>query len=1072
MKVLILFDHIREEHFSVSKDGSVKSNVLNTPNGKTLKKLLEKCSNLKRDKTNRDYDIDFLYNAVPTPIRNDYGKIIKYQDVKQAEVKPYYERMNNIIIDNSYDMVIPVGKLGVKYLLNVTAIGKVRGVPSKVTIENGTSSHDVWVLPTYSIEYTNVNKNSERHVVSDLQTVGKFVEQGEEAFKPKEVSYELVDNIERVREIFNKEVKNDNYDGVDITAWDLETNSLKPDKEGSKPLVLSLSWRNGQGVTIPLYKSDFNWENGQDDIDEVLELLKNWLASKEDIKVAHNGKYDIKFLMSTENFKDFESIQDTKVGWYLAVTQEVKESLRLSDLAYEVTDVGGYDKPLEDFKLWFVTKLLRFFSDKIKEIQKENKKIAKKEYDVKAPEYKEWLENKLNETVVELDDTEKKFRVSELEKKYIQLGLSPEIVNMNLVMDNDEFINIAEQSPEYMGLSDYAKSYTLNTAINLINEYRDVKDVVNDIDGGNFNYDWFPIELMHPYASGDTDVCRRIYCDVIKKLKEQDRPKSMHLLEVNYPRLTKSLARIESNGLYCDLDYMKENDESYESEMAKNHATMREHWAVKEFEEYQYNLYQMALEEHEKKPKDRDKDIHQYRDKFKDGKWMFSPSSGDHKGRVIYDILGIQLPYDKEYVKEKPFNANVKEADLTWQDYKTDKKAIGYALDNLELKDDVKELLELLKYHASMQTKRNSFTKKLLNMINKQKRTLHGSFSETGTETSRLSSSNPNLQNLPAHTSDVNKFDYKHPIKRSFVSRFENGVLLGSDYSALEMRIIGLFTKDPDMLQSFLNGEDIHKATASIVYNKPVEEVTKEERQATKAVNFGLAFGESPFSFAGKNNMEVSEAEEIFEKYFQTKPSVKTSIDNVHEFVQQYGYVDTMHGHRRFIRSAQSTDKKIKNEGLRQSFNTIIQGSGSFLTNMSLTYLDDFIQSRNLKSKVIATVHDSILIDCPPEEAKIMAKVTIHIMENLPFDFLKAEIDGKEVQYPIEADMEIGLNYNDMVEYDEEEIDTFNSYQGYIKYMMNLQTLEDYKESGKLTDEQFEKATNVVKSEKHIYQEI
>ena len=832
MKVLILFDHIREEHFSVSKDGSVKSNVLNTPNGKTLKKLLEKCSNLKRDKTNRDYDIDFLYNAVPTPIRNDYGKIIKYQDIKQAEVKPYYERMNNLIIANAYDMIIPLGKLGVKYLLNVSAISKVRGVPSKVTIESETSSHDVWVLPTYSIEYTNVNKNSERHVVSDLQTVGKFVEQGEEAFKPKEVSYELVDTIERVREVFNKEVKNDNYDGVDITAWDLETNSLKPDKEGSKPLVLSLSWRNGQGVTIPLYKSDFKWENGQDDINEVLELLKNWLASKEDIKVAHNGKYDIKFLMSTEGFRDFESIQDTKVGWYLAVTQEVKESLRLSDLAYEVTDVGGYDKPLEDFKMWFVTKLLRFFSDKVKEIQKENKKIAKKEYDIKAPEYKDWLDNKLEEMTGE----------SELENKYTQLGLTPEVVNMDYTME-DDFKVIAEQSPEYMGLSNEAKSYTLNTAIDLINKYRDVKDVVNDIDGGNFNYDWFPIELMHPYASGDTDVCRRIHCDVVKKLEEQDRPKSMHLLEVNYPRLTKSLARIESNGLYCDLDYMKENDESYESEMAKNHATMREHWAVKEFEEYQYNLYQMALEEHEKKPKERDKDIHQYRDKFKDGKWMFSPSSGDHKGRVMYDILGIQLPYDKEYIKEKPFNANVKEADLTWQDYKTDKKAISYALDNLDLKDDVKELLELLKYHASMQTKRNSFTKKLPNMINKQKRTLHGSFSETGTETSRLSSSNPNLQNLPAHTSDVNKFDYKHPIKRSFVSRFENGVLLGADYSALEMRIIGLFTKDPDMLQSFLNGEDIHKATASIVYNKPVEEVTKEERQATKAVNFGLAFG-------------------------------------------------------------------------------------------------------------------------------------------------------------------------------------------------------------------------------------
>src|SRR5699024_761778 len=118
--------------------------------------------------------------------------------------------------------------------------------------------------------------------------------------------------------------------------------------------------------------------------------------------------------------------------------------------------------------------------------------------------------------------------------------------------------------------------------------------------------------------------------------------------------------------------------------------------------------------------------------------------------------------------------------------------------------------------------------------------------------------------------------------------------------------------------------------------------------------------------------MEVSEAEEIFEKYFQTKPSVKTSIDSVHEFVQQYGYVDTMHGHRRFIRSAQSADKKIKNEGLRQSFNTIIQGSGSFLTNMSLTYLDDFIQSRKLNLKVIASLHNSIFIDCLHEESEIM----------------------------------------------------------------------------------------------------
>ena len=169
MKVLILYDHIREEHFTMSKDGSVKNNILNTQNGKVLKQLLEKVAGLKRDRQHKDYDINFLYNAVPTPIRNDYGKIIKYQDVKLSEVKPYYERMNKIIVDNEYDMIIPLGKLGVKYLLNISSISKVRGIPSKVTIHNDGKEHATWVLPTYSIEYTNVN------ILPTIAKIGKII---------------------------------------------------------------------------------------------------------------------------------------------------------------------------------------------------------------------------------------------------------------------------------------------------------------------------------------------------------------------------------------------------------------------------------------------------------------------------------------------------------------------------------------------------------------------------------------------------------------------------------------------------------------------------------------------------------------------------------------------------------------------------------------------------------------------------------------------------------------------------------------------------------------------------------
>lgn len=1047
MKVLFLLEHIRLDHF----DKQNKWKYLQTSNGQTMKKVIESVTSLSR----KDYKFLYVYNQIPQPIYNNYGKVIKYDNVKLTDARPYMEQCKEQIKEMQPDIVIPTGKLGIKMLLNVSKLSSVRGVP----VFN--DELNTWVLPTFSIEYTNVNKNAERQVVSDLELLQRFVEQGDEAFKPKEVAYELVTDIERVREIFEKEVKNDNNDGVDITAWDLETNSLKPDRKGSKPLVLSMSWKNGQGVTIPLYKSDFNWENGQQDIDEILSLLKEWLSSKEDDKVGHNIKYDIRFLMTTQGFKTFENNQDTLVGWYLAVTQEQKESLRLSTLAYEATDMGGYDKPLEDFKVWYATKLLPTLKNILNGIEKENKSIAKKEYKVTAKDYKEWIDSKIDLT-----------KEVELDKQYIDLGLNPEKVTKTHLLDNEEFKNVCKESKEYMSLSDKGKEYVLNISLNLTNQFKNEKNVINVVDGGNFNYDWIPLELMHPYASGDTDACRRIYCEVVKELNKQDRPKAFRLLQQDYPRLSRTLARLEHNGLYMDLPYMKENDKAYKEEMEKVTNEVRSHWAVQEFEEEKYNLYLEALKEfNNNKPKDRDSELVKYKSKYKDDGWKFKTSSGSNIGEVLYKIIGIFPPYEKDYIKEKPFNSNVKEEDLTWQDYKTDKKTIKYLLDN-KAKDNTKDLLANLYYYALIKNKRNTFTKKLPTIINKDTLTIHPGYNIVGTESSRLSSSNINIQQIPAHTSDVSKFDYWHPIKRSFISRFKDGVILQYDYSALEMRIMGVYTKDEKMLEAFLEGQDFHKATASIVYDKPISEITKEERQATKAVNFGIAYGQSSSTLATNLGITAQEGEEIFNKYFLTKPKVKDSIDYVHEFVQKYGYVETMSGHRRFLADAKSTDKRKRSEALRQSYNTVIQGSGAYLTNMSLTYIDDFLQLKNLKTKVIATVHDSIVLDCPPEEVKIMAKVVKQIMENLPFDFLKVDHNNEVIQYPVESDAEIGFNYNDAVEYDEKEIAKFNSYKGYIKYNLALQKISDYMESGKLTDEQYNSAIKQVKEQKELYQQI
>lgn len=685
MKVLILMDFIRDEHMTV-RDGKPVSNVFNTPNGKVLRQLLDKCAGLVIERGRKDYDIDYVYPRIPNPIRNDYGKIVKYQDVKQTEVSPFYEQNKQKIIDGGYDIVVPLGKLGTKMLLNNASIGKTRGVPAKVALKTENSSREVWVLPTYSIEYTNVNKNAERHVLTDLSTLGKFVKDGEDAFTPKEVKYELVTTIERVREIFSKEVKDDNKDGINVTAWDLETNSLHPDREGSKVLVLSMSWDNGQGVTIPIHKSDFQWENGEEDVKEILQLFSDWMGNKEDAKVAHGGKYDIKFLMTTHDIQTYESVYDTKVGWYLAVTQEQADSLRLSDLAYETTDIGGYDKPLEDFKVWFIKTLVPYLgkvlSDKVK------------------------LEVKGGNT-----DTD-------------SITIGRESIDFNEELFSFE---------HYTSLSQEAKDYVIDTALYLINKFKKAKEVVNEVDGGDFDYDWIPLEMMHPYASGDTDCCRRVYTKVVEILKSQNRPKAFNLLQVDYPRLTRTLARIESNGMFCDAEYMSKNDEAYRSKMEELTDKMREHWAVKEFEQTQYDLYMLGVEEFSKPVKERDKEIAKYRDKFKGEKWRFNPTSSAHTGAVMYNILGIQLPEDRNYIKDTPFKSGKRGDDLTWEDFKTDKGAIEFIL-STDIPDNVRDFIELLKFYGSLKTKRSSFTSKLPKMMNEKTKTLHGRFNETGTE--------------------------------------------------------------------------------------------------------------------------------------------------------------------------------------------------------------------------------------------------------------------------------------------------------------------------------------------------
>lgn len=732
-------------------------------------------------------------------------------------------------------------------------------------------------------------------------------------------------------------------------------------------------------------------------------------------KLVGKVQFDIRFLMATKGFTEFWNNQDTLIAYYLIVVQKVEASKRLSDLAYELTDMGGYDAPLEDYKKEYKRKYIEEKTAEIEQLKAEAREKIEQEHKIAMVEYKQAKAH------AKATGATQKGIVKPAK------GKMPKFPTKN--------------------------SITL----------------VNEIDGGNFNYDWIPLELMHPYASGDTDCCLRIYNKLSKRIESN--PKMYTLWTEFYPNLTRALGHIEATGVMVNDEYAKVLVEKYTEEEQRILGELRKFDVVQQLEDEHMALWKRGCEEFAKPVKERDPVIVKLRDKYKitkkENKVQFNPSSAPHKGKILYKLLGITLPYDKESIKDKPFDDNVPESELTWEDYRTDKHALGYIITHYP---EHRELAETLLEYSKVNTLKNNFAEKLPKMVSNKDFKVHGSFKLTGTETSRLSSKDPNMQQVPSKVGDPKRFDYTYPIKRMFVTSFKNGALLQLDYSALEMRILALVAKDLEMTQAFFNEEDLHKATASILYGKPIDEISPDERQGAKRVNFGLAYGETPFSFAPKYDMSVEEAEKLFDKYFANKPRIKEFIDETHEFASKHGYVDTLQGHRRMLRDAFSKERNIYNGAMRKSVNTIIQGTGAYLTNMSLVYIDEFLRKNNMRSKIVLTVHDSIVIDCPPEEADEVAKVSKFIMENLPIDFLFIDWKGQQTRFPIVADCEIGRNYNDMVDYDKEELASFASLDGLVKFHKDQKKFKDYKEAGIITEEQCEQGIAQVKASKQAYQ--
>ncbi len=261
-------------------------------------------------------------------------------------------------------------------------------------------------------------------------------------------------------------------------------------------------------------------------------------------------------------------------------------------------------------------------------------------------------------------------------------------------------------------------------------------------------------------------------------------------------------------------------------------------------------------------------------------------------------------------------------------------------------------------------------------LINPKTGRIHTTYNQTVTSTGRLSSTNPNLQNIPIRT------QRGRDIRKAFVAADEHSVIMAADYSQIELRIVAAVCGDEEMIATFKNGKDIHAITASKVYNVDLKDVTPEMRRNAKTVNFGILYGISAFGLAERLMIPQKEAHVLINEYYNQFPKIIMYLNNTIEFAQKNGFVETLLGRRRYIRDIQSGNAILRKAAERNAINAPIQGTAADLIKIAMIRIDAAIQKRKLQSKMLLQVHDELVFEVPDNEIDIMKEMVNEIMCN------------------------------------------------------------------------------------------
>ena len=294
----------------------------------------------------------------------------------------------------------------------------------------------------------------------------------------------------------------------------------------------------------------------------------------------------------------------------------------------------------------------------------------------------------------------------------------------------------------------------------------------------------------------------------------------------------------------------------------------------------------------------------------------------------------------------------------------------------------------------SLQKLQNTYVDALPNEINLKSGRIHTIYNQAVAATGRLSSNNPNLQNIPVRT------ERGQQVRKAFIARDENHLLLAADYSQIELRIIAALSKDEGMLGAFKNHEDIHAATAAKVFNVNLDKVSREQRSNAKTINFGIIYGVSAFGLSQQTNLSRTESKELIEAYYSTYPMLRSYIYEQIDFARDNGYVSTILGRRRYLKDINSQNAILRGSAERNAVNAPIQGSAADIIKLAMIAIQKRLKSENKNSKMILQVHDELVFDVPKYE---IDEIKILIKEEMENAF--------KLEVPLVVDIGIGSNW-------------------------------------------------------------